>query len=335
MYRLTVLAALLTLALSNLGLAGGSDAVTMLRARMEITKGTEPFREMRITDEQLKRADPNELLATLAPYAQDTNRSVRSSAYAWLARVATLHPTPVVRQQAVSQLVESVYDQKDGNGAEWLMQFTAEDFNTGAKDVIRQATSKERIGVLTVRLCGVANMQDQLPRLEALLIDEVAFVNDPNVRVSSAAGYEDWDPHAKELQVQLERRFPSKWYHTVGWEARLARARMGVKEDIAKCIELAEREENKAERVLTILPQIGYIRQPEGIQYLRTYLESDERLPRLGAIRLSYASRVMNILAESLEDYPIKPKPSFNYTDEEIELCRKWMADETNWKIIR
>ena len=43
----------------------------------------------------------------------------------------------------------------------------------------------------------------------------------------------------------------------------------------------------------------------------------------------------MHILAESIQGYPVNQKRARNYTEEEIELCRKWMADKANWKIIR
>lgn len=129
----------------------------------------------------------------------------------------------------------------------------------------------------------------------------------------------------------------AKWYHMRGWNARLARARMGVKADIQRCLELVDSEEDETDRVLRLLDDVGYIRQPQAIDYLRRYLASDKGLPsvREGTPGMPYSHFVMNILAECLEDYPVKANDSRSYTPEEIELCRKWMAAQKTWNIRR
>jgi hypothetical protein len=312
MDRFTTTAMLFLVACANPSLASDSDTISRVKASVESMRIKEHRPEIKITDEDLRRADPNQVLAVLEPYADDTVWGVRHTAAVYMVQVATVHPTTSVRQEVVGWLMDLVYSGNGHNESPLLMGFTAKDFDDKARNTIRQALAKERVGVLTVQLCGVANIQEELPRLKTLLIDEAAYIADPS-----------------------RRDFP-KWYYTLGWRARLARARMGVKEDIARCIELAEGEKNATDRVLLILPQIGYIRQPEAIEYLRKYLESSERLPPIdGMLGELYASRVMHILAESLQGYPVKQNPARGYTDQEIELCRKWMADKTNWRIIR
>ena len=313
MDRSTITAMLFLLASASSILASTADTVSRIKAKVESLRIREYPPEIRITDEQLRAADPNQVLEVLAPYERDAEYGVRHAACIFMVRVATIHPTTKIRQQVVRRLTDLVFSGHGHGEGPLLMGFTARDFDDRSKGIIRQALSKEHVGVGAVQLCGVANIQEELPRLETLLIDELAYIRDPNMR-----------------------HFP-KWYYTLGWRARLARARMGVKEDIAKCIELAENEQGATERVLQILPQIGYIRQPEAIEYLRKYLESSERLPPTnpGMPGGLYAGRVMHIFAESLEDYPVKQKPARNYTEEEIELCRKWMANRANWKIIR
>jgi len=312
MNRLTISAVLLPLVSINLVFAGNDDIVARVKASVEAARIREYPPEIKITDEDLRRADPNQVLAALEPYARDTVWGVRHTAAFYMVQVATVHPTMRVRQEVVRWLMDLVYSGNGHNESPLLMGFTAKDFGDKAKNTIRQAMAKERVGVLTVQLCGMANIQEELPRLKTLLMDEAAYIADPS-----------------------RRDFP-KWYYTLGWRARLARARMGVKEDIACCIELAEGEENATDRVLLILPQIGYIRQPEAIEYLRNYLESSERLPPIdGMPGELYASRVMHILAETLQGYPVKRNPARGYTDQEIAICRKWMADKTNWRIIR
>jgi hypothetical protein len=48
-----------------------------------------------------------------------------------------------------------------------------------------------------------------------------------------------------------------------------------------------------------------------------------------------YSNYVMSTLAKSLANYPVKQKEDRAYTSEEIKLCRKWMAEQTKWQIIR
>lgn len=319
MYTVFLLLISLTLRI-NTGLAEEKvDVFKLLKARMEQARG--PARKLkidiRITDEQLKEADPHKVLALLAPYEKDSEWPVRHMTHYYIFRVANIHPTTQVRQEVAKRLVEAEINGTDRGACRLLMDFAAKDFNEQSKALIRQALVHANKGVVggdpSVWLCGVANMKDQLPVLKEFLIDEVAYSNDPNMK-----------------------HFP-KWYYTTCWSARLARARMGVKEDIQKCIELAEAEQDSTERVLRILPQIGYIRQPEAIKYLHKYLESKKRLPPINPIHPGelYASRVMHILAKSLRNYPVKRKKARNYTQEEIDLCRKWMSEQTKWVIIR
>lgn len=298
---------------ANIGLAQKTTSVTeALQTIMRQARNNEPISG--VSDAQLKVADPQQVLSLLAPYEKDPAWTVRRMAHLYEVRLARLQPTPEVRQEVTKRLVEasiafSVHPQANF----WLLSFTKKDFNDESKALIGQALAKEDPYFHHILICGVANMTEQLPRLKQLLIDEVAYRNDPN------------------------NRYSTKWYYTLGWRARLAKARMGIEEDIKKCIELAEAEQDSTERVLRILPQIGYIRQPEAIKYLQRYLESNKRLPRVKptAPGMSYSNYVMSILAESLSNYPVKKSESRSYSEEEIDLCRKWMAKQTKWEIIR
>ncbi len=273
--------------------------------------------DIRITDEMLKNSDPNEVLEVLAPYENDPEWSVRHMNHLFLVSLANLHPYPKIRQEAAGRLVKATFVSSDRRAGMLLLDFTANDFNDQSKDLIRQALTNVNKGYIggdiSVWLCGVANIQDQLPLLEELLVDEDKYQTDPNMK------------HGP------------RWYYTTAWAARLARARMGVKEDINRCIELAESEQDSTQRVLRILPKIGYIRQPEAIKYLQQYLESNKRLPPINPIFPGelYASRAMHILAKSLKNYPVKRKEGRNYTQEEIELCRAWMSKQKHWEIIK
>ena len=165
----------------------------------------------------------------------------------------------------------------------------------------------------------IADMKEELPRLKEFTIDEKEYMNDNPI---------------------IKKYYP--WYITKGWSARLARARMGVKEGIIKCIELAETVENEHDRVEIMLPQIGYIRQPEAIEYLTRYFERNWQLPSeitSSSIGESYSKWViLDILATSLKNFPVKPATPVNgrqYTKEDLELCHKWILEQKEWQIVR
>lgn len=297
---------------------GQADIEALIRATIEERRipAQDVKTEVKITDEHLKTANPQELLALLANYDKDPSSSVRQLAFLYEVRVATLHPRIEIRQEVVNRLVKALVEPNSNvspHPYRWLLSFTEGDFDNSTKEIIRNALAKDSPQASVMRICGVANIKEELPRLERFLIDEVAYMNDPSMR-----------------------HFP-KWYYTLGWSARLARARMGVKEDIAKCIELAEAEKDSDERVLRILPDIGYIRQPEAIRYLQKYLESDKRLPSESPDILGepYASYVMDILIDSLESFPIEKKAGRGYSSDQIKIARKWMSEQSEWKIIR
>jgi len=291
------------------------DIKATLSRMMSEARSNTPFQTP--SEEQLRDADPQRVLDFLAPYEKDSSWLVRRLALSQAVRVATIHPESQIRQQVVERLVEATLSRSVPGAREWLRRFRASEYNDRSKDLIREALARVNRGVVggdrAVWLCGSANIRDQLPRLKGLLIDEIQY------------------------QAEAKRSGDKKWYLTTGWAARLARARMGVEEDIERCIELAEAEQDADERVLRILPQIGTIRRPRAVEYLRRYLDSDERLAPVKPTGLGglYASRVMHIFAESLEDYPVKQKAARNYTEEEIQICREWMGVRANWKIIR
>jgi hypothetical protein len=291
-----------------------ADIAALLKAKMQEARGSarDLTVDIRITDEKLQAADPQQVLAVLAPYEKDPQWSVRHMAHIIIARVANMHPVTEIRQEVARRLLEAEFNATDRGAVTLLMNFTAKDFNSGAREMIRQALARENISRHHVLICGVANIEEELPHLKELLIDEI------------------------EYQAKTKRR-GKKWYYTVGWAARLARARIGVKEEINKCIELVDAEKDFHARVTRLLHDTGYIRQPAAITYLQGYLESDQRLsavspPIPGEPVSSY---VMSILAECLRNYPVKRREARGYAQEEIDLCRKWMAQQTTWDVRR
>lgn len=299
----------------NIGLAKENDGIESILETAAIQiRNNKHFKG--ISDEQLKAADPQAVLSLLAPYEKDPAWTVRRLAHLYGVRLADLHPIPEVRQEVTKRLVEAIVNPDlhwSPQPYKWLLTFKAGDFNSQTKTLIRQSLMKDRHidQKSLVLIVGVANIREELPRLKKLLIDEVAYKNDPNSF--------------------------TKWYYTLGWKARLARARMGVEEDINRCIELVETEKFKGLGALNLLHDLAYIRQPATIDVLKEYVFSDERLSPVKptAPGEPVAAYVIDILADCISNLPIKKRDGRGYKQDEIELCRKWMSEQTEWEIIR
>jgi hypothetical protein len=270
-----------------------------------------------IPDEKLRLGDASSLVAMLSGYEKDPHWTVRYITSFYQVRLTKLHPARQdIREQVTDLLVNAMIDPNadlSPHPCKWLLSFQAKDFSEEAKGQIVQALQGSKPSKELVLVSGAAQVETALPRLEEFIFDEAGYRNDPN------------------------KRHCPKWYHTMGWNARLARARMGVESDIDRCLELVETVEDLDRRVLTLLDDVGYIRQPQAIEHLKKYLESNERLSPVkpSAPGGLVANHVMSILAEALSDYPVKRREGRNYTEDEIELSCKWMAEQKQWNIIR
>lgn len=303
--------------MNSLLFAESSTVASLIREDLDQHRDKNTIkRSIQIKDEDFKKSDPAQLLALLSPYEKDENQLVRRFAYIYDIKIAKTHPTPQVRQEVTSRLLDAFYDRNfdySGNIGGRLLEFQEKDFNTQSKNILFQAVTDEKAGAGTIKLCGVANITDALPILEELLFDEEKYV--------------------KQARYEVE----ATWYVKKGWDARLARARMGVQADIKKCIELIELEKNFHIRVTNLLHDVGYIRQPAAISVLKKYLDCDERLSPIEGHTLGepVAGYVINILADCLTDFPIERREQRGYKAEEIQLCREWMAKQKEWNIRR
>jgi hypothetical protein len=87
--------------------------------------------------------------------------------------------------------------------------------------------------------------------------------------------------------------------------------------------------------VVRLLKELSYVRQPEVVDYLHTYLKSDKMEAYKGrdVVPTSYGQRAAIALAQMLHGFPWKKDYAPN--QEMIERCRKWMAEQSQWHIIR
>jgi hypothetical protein len=228
-----------------------SQIERVLEGRMNAVReqSQNPIRNIDIAKEYGSKA-----ITALAKYCHDSSSLVRHEAYGILWQIGISSKKNSERQKVVQMLIEGMDDEEQyvrNAIGRWLLSFQAKDFSETSKDLLHKQLTVEEPTREIILVCGVANMTSELPKLEKLLIDEKKY------------------------------KGPGRWYGTIGWAARLARARMGSQFDISRCIELVEAEPDPVVRVTHLLKDLAYIRQPESINILQQYLESEERLPRV------------------------------------------------------
>lgn len=280
-------------------------------------------------------------------YVEDSDDQVRWHAYASMIQLG-LDANDIPSRQAIvyKLLVRLRDDEATGNKqflGSRLLQFSAADFSYRAKVLLSELLSKaladgEMNGYVAgyiMLLVGAADMKSELPRLKE-------FIDEREDRLK-----QDHKEYVEKLRERLEKlpkkfhtRFegPLKkqyWQGTLLWYSLRARARMCVKEDIKQCIELVESHPDEGYRVSRLLRDLSYVRQNEVVDYLYDYLKSDKLVPYKGrdAVVQSYASRAAAALSEMLRGFPSERGRGAG--QETIERCRKWMAEQKEWDIIR
>jgi len=244
------------------------------------------------------------------PYLWDSELGVRLGATRLIRRAGLMSTDKLERQSVVEKLLDYGLknpERKDGIFDD-LLSFRAADYSERAKKVL-EGKVKASPDYMTVLLVGAADVNSALPVLRRI-VDEV---NEP----------------LEPFRIDNRKRT-----HSLAFAALMARARMGVKEDIQRCIELVESHPDEGFRVIVLLKRISYIRQPEVVQYLKKYLFMDKIEPGAETqLRMTYAQRAARALARMLRGFPGKrdgvagPKT--------MERCRKWMSEQTKWVIIR
>ncbi len=283
------------------------DVISKMQTRLEWKK-----LEVRITEEDFRAADSVKVLEFLSKYEASPKRQIRRVAYYYGYKLAEESNDLNVRQEVVRRLVREMCDPNNLVRVynRWLKHFREKDFGAEARERIRESIQVKLPGKAVILACGVSGLDEVLPRLKELLVDE-----------EKLGGGE----------------YPTEWCDSRGWYARLARARMGVKEDIEKCIELVDSIGNVHFRMVTMRKDIGYIRQPEAIEYLRAYFMSDLKMRPTNPVLKAepVAQYLMPALIDSLEGFPIKKDRASSYSEEEIEEAREWMSKQEEWKIKR
>lgn len=262
------------------------------------------------------------LIPHLEEYTTDPCETVSWCAYSNMIHIGLDSNSLTDRQKIVYYILRNLYDDKMKIGdrqysAERLQQFIAEDFSEESRDILKKLFSRDLEGKLgnlydigsdIFLLIGVADMKSELPVLKDYI-----------------------EKNSEEFNNSIrEKKF---WYSQTVWKALKARARMGAKEDIQKCIKLVEDEPDEIIRVTRLLKDLSYVRQSEVVEYLNKYLNIDKVIPpqNIDTLPIDYALKAAEALENMIKDFP-GPSRKFPF---DVEFCRKWMAEQKEWKIIR
>ncbi|MHC4155642.1 MAG: hypothetical protein ACYST6_12070 [Planctomycetota bacterium] len=291
------------------------------------------------------------LIPYIDDYSTDPCDKVRWHAYVLVWRIGLEANDPQVRQKIVTGFVRGVRDDAYNSGylAHWLLRFASTDFSEASRQVVREVVVRVMGGSRPeprediILLAGVADLKSELPRLKQFIDTREVILKQRHrehvqewramiERLPDTNNLPAYLPRRKRFEKQLMKQY---WQSSLLWAALRARARMGVKEDIARCIELVESHPDEDYRVVRLLRELSYVRQPEVVDYLHTYLKSDKLEAYKGrdVVRATYAQHAAKGLAQMLRGFPWEKDYAPN--QEMIEQCRKWMAEQKEWDIIR
>lgn len=268
-------------------------------------------------DAKLKQSDPNQSLSLLKNHVKDEKLKAMK-AVQYINRVAQLHPQTEVRKQVVDILVMYHSDSNVGRRCYgYLIRgYQAKDFSESSKDIIKQELLKDTLYVTkeVILLSGMANIQDQRVRLNEIIAEDADYRNG-----------------LKPVEIPFN--------FTKGWYAHLARARMGVQEEVDWCVSKIEEEiAGNPVYSLRIFDDLGYIRHPKSVELLKKYFLSDRKIPPAYGREESYTSYLLPIISKNLVGFPELKEHKYRsrmFTPEEIEICKGWVRSQTEFTIRR
>lgn len=246
---------------------------------------------------------PKLSLDMLSRYTEHHNSKVREYAYTYIWQVGYNSDNRNIRNNATSLLVNAIENSDKfvrKNLFNRLVTFDVNDFTQPSINMVQSLVEKIELSPEFIRVFGILELHNEAMWLESLLIDE--------------------------------KNHTGKWYGKIAWSARLARARMGILDDIKQAINLVDEEQDHVVRVTLLLDDLIYTRQSEAILYVAGYLDSELRLPRIkeNVPGTPYAQYAMDILVRHLPDCPVKRNGSynFNYSKEEIRQISDWLKNK-------
>lgn len=279
--------------------------------------------------------DDAAIVAQAIDLRNDPNRPVKQFGIQLLSAVGRKSDKPDIRKKVVKAFVEGLNDQYVyENCARLLKGYQRADFSQESKTGLKQhfdevisKGSRDRHARDIILLIGVADMQTEMDSLQAI-IDNVT----------------------EPLKITDIR----KPWHRRAFAALKAKARMGDKNAIQRCISLVDSVSDEDFKVLKLLNDISYIRQPEGIDYIKRFLYSDKKQSSGGPDTMvypysyyaaEYLEKLIVGFPGKLDVWPIYRKKrgiGLGFRDKWPlfssyygEYCKQWLEEQTSIQIIR
>ncbi len=243
----------------------------------------------------VEAAPPEQVLAEVPKYLNNSDKSVRMEAVRRISSIATYSPNRDTRKKGMRLLFDVATSHSDpriaGYAAEGLLNFSRADFAPEMQGAIyRHLMSHKDAGEVNpkaILLAGIAGVKASAGRL---------------------------------------REFASSSSKGMRWIAQLALARMDDQAAIQVVVTAAKNETDSTKR-LESLHDLAFIRQPEAVGVMVTYLFSDEETPKSDsdAPSTKYAHTAIDYLAEIIENFPPKSGP---YMDAYVDTARQWIIEQ-------
>jgi hypothetical protein len=228
-----------------------------------------------------------------------------------------------------------------------LLRFTSADFSEeskqGLRTLFRQAVESGHVSKTVVLLVGVADLESELPRLKKLINELEGLLKRRHQRyLEECREVLDSLPERPEgvppshLRKPYEKNLKKQyWQSSLLWAALRARARMGVEEDIHRCIEMVESHPDEGYRATRLFKEMSYVRREQVVSYLAGYLENETLEPywRRHMERMTYGQYAAQALARMLRGFPANERRTPDKLT--IDRCVRWMGQQKELNIIR
>jgi hypothetical protein len=238
------------------------------------------------------------------------NARIRSYAHFKVLEIGIKNKSNTVKSKSVSSILRFSYDPDiaiRGNNANFYEGFPKEAFNAdfivGFRSVLHNDSFVNRGHILLVGFLEI--------------IEEKAYLKSRFI-------------HSKE---RLNNDYSRKEINTFDFAARMALARMGEKEQVDYVIRKIKDEPEKA-ILRDRMNYLAYIKRPEAVEIMFDYLFMDKFLKDVSGFERTYANYVIPYIYQSVEDFPISNNGWFGYSEEEIEVARRWVTANRNNYVI-
>ena len=242
----------------------------------------------------------------LREHAADKPEELRRDIYAFYWRLGTVSPEPAKRAAVVEFMLDKTVEETPtlrGQLLKWLQDFGEEDFNQNARLRLNNLPWTSDYCPEVIRLIGIAELEDAKPRL-------IAQVED--------------DP--------LPKQPPPGYEHRNTWVALLALARLGDESALAAVLGRVQQEKNIITRAPALFYDLGYTRRQAAFDLLKSYLNSDKRLPQTkptvpGRLEAAHAAAVFS---RFIREFPIQET---DFDELQTYEARNWVNAQSSWQL--